>query len=100
MVGAPDAEPQTYERVGTLRKGNFVGDLRPVEDREPGQLLAVRAVTPVRAVVLNNTDMQWAVDFDYRLEGEFESALRARRKKLVREERELRKQMSAPARYS
>jgi len=59
------------------------------------RIASVRAVTQVKALVLNRDDMQWAVEHDYRLTQELQDAMRKQRKRLRAKARELRKQSAA-----
>ena len=83
------------EVVGIRRVGNFVGELRNLEaSGEEETLLAwtsAYAVGEVRALVFQDTDVQWAYQFDYRLTFEFDAAIRTQRKKVSKEESDDRK---------
>jgi hypothetical protein len=83
------------EVVGIRRVGNFVGELRNLEaSGEEETLLAwtsAYAVGEVRALVFQDTDVQWAYQFDYRLTYEFDAAIRKQRKKISKEESDDRK---------
>jgi len=54
---------------------------------------SVRALTQVKALVLNREDMHWAVEHDYRLTQELQDAMRKQRKKLRAKARERKQKM-------
>ncbi|KAK3237193.1 hypothetical protein CYMTET_52709, partial [Cymbomonas tetramitiformis] len=60
--------------------------------------MSVRAVTQVEAIVLNQAEMQWAVEHDYRLGTELQDAMKKRRKELRQKHRDQRlRAVSDPA---
>ena len=81
--------------VGVRRVGNFVGELRNLEASEAEEALvawtSARAVGDVRALVFQDTDVDWAYQHDYRLSYEFESMIRKQRRVLAKAAREERK---------
>ena len=81
--------------VGVRRVGNFVGELKNLEASGEEETLtawtSARAVGDVRALVFQDTEVQWAYQFDYRLTSEFDNMIRSQRKVIAREAREQRK---------
>lgn len=71
--------------VGTALKGlGVISTLMRVRRQWVGfrRTASIRAVTKVKVLVLNQEDMQWAVEHDYRLTTELQDAMRKQRKKL------------------
>jgi protein serine kinase H len=74
-----DGEGDNPKRVATRSKGDFIGEMKmavSVDENEDAAVefrcrsASVRAVTRVTATVLSKSDMRWAVDHDYSLDGE------------------------------
>eukprot|EP00873_Tetraselmis_striata_P004109 jgi/Tetstr1/424373/TSEL_014934.t1 len=82
--------------MGTAMKGlGVISTLMRVRRAWVGmrRTASVRAVTQVKALVLNREDMQWAVEHDYRLTTELQDAMRKQRKKLRAMARARKKEM-------
>ena len=81
--------------VGVRRVGNFVGELRNLEESADDVVLAAwtsaRAVGDVRVLVFHDTELQWVHQHDYRLTYEFESMIRMQRRSIAKQAREQRK---------
>mmetsp|Transcript_31781 Transcript_31781/g.79862 ORF Transcript_31781/g.79862 Transcript_31781/m.79862 type:complete len:477 (-) Transcript_31781:202-1632(-) len=72
-----DGKGDDLKRVATRSKGDFIGEMAvSVDENEDAAVelkyrsASVRAVTRVTATVLSKSDMRWAVDHDYSLDGE------------------------------
>jgi len=81
--------------VGVRRVGNFVGELRNLEQSVDDVILtawtSARAVGDVRVLVFHDTELQWAHQHDYRLTYEFENMIRSQRRAIAKQAREQRK---------
>ena len=81
--------------MGVRRVGNFVGELRNLEESVDDVVLAAwtsaRAVGDVRVLVFHDTELQWVHQHDYRLTYEFESMIRMQRRSIAKQAREQRK---------
>jgi serine/threonine protein kinase len=81
--------------VGVRRVGNFVGELRNLEQSVDDVVLtawtSARAVGDVRVLVFHDTELQWAHQHDYRLTYEFENMIRSQRRAIAKQAREQRK---------
>ena len=89
-----DGEGDNPKRVATRSKGDFIGEMKmavSVDENEDAAVefrcrsASVRAVTRVTATVLSKSDMRWAVDHDYSLDGEIQSVIRMRTAELAAE---------------
>ena len=80
------------KRVAMRSKGDFIGEMAvSVDENEDAAVelkyrsASVQAVTRVTATVLSKSDMRWAVDHDYSLDGEIQSVIRMRTAELAAE---------------
>ena len=84
MGNADDANRIVLRR----RKGNLVGEIPSditcgVDVQAPQSSVTVVAATEVRAFVFDRVDVIWAIGHDYRLCGDFERAMRERRRAIA-----------------